>query len=176
VRSNYFDIHSGTFRNQVGDVPEMPRNKVDEDKDRTCSYGLHFCSIAYLPHFSDSDGGHTMIVRINPKDVVSIPGDYANTKGRCCRYEVIAEYKEDWRSKIDKGESGWNSPLYSSNGEEYDFDEEEYEEHLSNVQSGYCCNSNNSCDEDCEEYGVKPSGHKFHNVRDNTGKFTKKNW
>jgi len=91
VRSNYFDIHSGKFRNQVGDVPEMPRNMVDEDKDRTCSKGLHFCSIAYLPHFADSDGGHTMIVKINPRDVVSIPTDYNNSKGRACRYEVVGE-------------------------------------------------------------------------------------
>jgi hypothetical protein len=173
VRSNYFDIHSGTFRNQVGDVCEMPRNRVDEDKERTCSYGLHFCSIAYLPSFSDSDGGHTMIVKINPKDVVSIPADYNNTKGRTCRYEVVAEYKDDWRSKIDRGESGWNSPLYSSNGGEYEdccdddcdecyLDEEDYEDSFDNQNNDY--------------YGVKPSGHKFHNVRDNTGKFTKKNW
>ena len=172
VRSNYFDIHSGTFRNQVGDVCEMPRNRVDEDKERTCSYGLHFCSIAYLPSFSDSDGGHTMIVKINPKDVVAIPADYNNTKGRTCRYEVVAEYKDDWRSKIDRGESGWNSPLYSSNGGEYDedddcdcdecyLDEEDYEESFDNQNNDY--------------YGVKPSGQKFHNVRDNTGKFTKKN-
>ena len=172
VRKNYMDIHSGTFRNMVGDVCEMPRNRVDEERERTCSYGLHFCSIAYLPHFSDSDGGHTMIVKINPKDVVSIPADYNNTKGRTCRYEVVAEYKDDWRSKIDRGESGWNSPLYSSNGGEYDdccdddcdecyLDEEDYEESFDN-QNDY--------------YGVKPSGHKFHNVRDKTGKFTKKSW
>ena len=175
VRSSYMDIHSGTFRNMVGDVCEMPRNKVDEDKNRTCSTGLHFCSIKYLPHFADSDGGHTMIVKINPRDVTSIPSDYSNTKGRCCRYEVVAEYKDDWRSKIDRGESGWNSPLYSSNGGEYDedddccdddcdecyLDEEDYEESFDN-QKDY--------------YGVKPSGQKFHNVRDNTGKFTKKNW
>lgn len=119
VRSNYFDIHSGKFRNQVGDVCEMPRNGVDEDKNRTCSAGLHFCSIKYLPHFTDSDGGKTMIVKINPRDVVSFPVDYGNTKGRCCRYEVVAEYKEDWRSKLKRDESGWESELYSSNGEVY---------------------------------------------------------
>ena len=163
VRSNYFDIHSGTFRNQVGDVCEMPRNKVDEDKDRTCSYGLHFCSIAYLPNFSDSDGGHTMIVKINPKDVVAIPQDYANTKGRTCKYEVVAEYKEDWRSKIDRGESGWDSGLYSSDGGDYEYDE--YEEDYDDE----CCESES-------DYGFKPSGHKFHNVRGTDGKFVKKNW
>lgn len=171
VRSTYMDIHSGTFRNMVGDVCEMPRYRVDEDKDRTCSSGLHFCSIKYLPSFSDSNGGKTMIVKINPKDVVSIPSDYQNTKGRCSRYEVVAEYKEDWRIKIDKGESGWNSPLYSSNGQEYAWlNEEEYEDSYDDSDEDYD-------DEDSEsEYGYKPSGHKFHNVRDNSGKFTKKSW
>jgi hypothetical protein len=166
VRSNYYDIHSGTFRNQVGDTCEMPRNKVDEDKERTCSYGLHFCSIKYLPSFRDSDGGKTMIVKINPKDVVAIPADYNNTKGRTCRYEVVSEYKEDWRSKLDRDESGWDSELYSSDGGDYDFeDEDEYEDEYDDIDP-----------ENNDYYGIKPSGQKFHNVRDNTGKFTKKVW
>jgi hypothetical protein len=166
VRSNYMDIHSGTFDNSVGKVCEMPRNRVDEDKDRTCSYGLHFCSIAYLPHFSDSNGGHTMIVKINPADVVAIPADYNNAKGRTCRYEVVAEYKEDWRSKVDRGESGFDSNLYSSDGGEYEWDEEDED---------YACDDCDCEDGDCH-YGVKPNGQKFHNVRDESGKFTKKNW
>lgn len=124
VKSDYKDIHSGTFDNSVGKVCEMLRNKVDEDKDRTCSYGLHFCSIAYLPHFSDSNGGHTMIVKINPKDVVAIPSDYNNTKGRTCRYEVVGEYTDDWRSKLDRGENGFDSPLYDEDGNEYEDDEQ----------------------------------------------------
>jgi hypothetical protein len=33
-----------------------------------------------------------MIVKINPADVVAIPTDYNNQKGRCCRYEVVDEY------------------------------------------------------------------------------------
>lgn len=90
VRPDWKDIHSGTFDNSVGAVCSMVRNQVDEDKDRTCSYGLHFCSQDYLPHFS-SAGGHTIIVKINPADVVAIPADYHDTKGRCCRYEVVAE-------------------------------------------------------------------------------------
>ena len=183
VRSNYKDIHSGTFDNSVGKVCEMPRNGVDEDKNRTCSAGLHFCSIKYLPSFTDSDGGKTMIVKINPRDVVAIPADYNNTKGRTCRYEVVAEYKDDWRSKIQREESGWDSDLYSSDGGEYEFDDEDEE----------CSYSDPDCDENhcfCEdqkngwvkhkrnndEYGVKPNGHKYHNVRGQNGKFVKKNW
>lgn len=91
VRKNWKDIHSGTFDNSVGSICKMERNQVDEDKDRTCSYGLHFCSQDYLPQFRDSNGGHTVIVKINPADVIAIPSDYNNTKGRCCRYEVVAE-------------------------------------------------------------------------------------
>lgn len=92
VSPDWKDIHSGTFDNSVGKVCQMERNQVDEDKDRTCSCGLHFCSQEYLPHFS-SAGGHTVIVKINPADVICIPQDYNNTKGRCCRYEVVAEMK-----------------------------------------------------------------------------------
>jgi hypothetical protein len=33
-----------------------------------------------------------MILKINPADVVSIPSDYNNTKGRTCRYEVVGEH------------------------------------------------------------------------------------
>ena len=42
VRSDYKDIHSGTFSNKVGDVCEMVRNRVCDNKDQTCSAGLHF--------------------------------------------------------------------------------------------------------------------------------------
>lgn len=88
VRDNYFDCHSGTMDNSVGKVVEMQRNEVDDDKDRTCSTGLHFCSISYLSHFG---GARTVILKINPRDVVSIPSDYNDSKGRACRYEVIGE-------------------------------------------------------------------------------------
>ena len=121
VRPDYFDIHTGnTHRNMIGDKPSMQRNRVDDNRERTCSDGLHFCSIAYLPHFSYEEGGHTMIVKVNPRDVVSIPADYNNTKGRACLYEVVDEYTEDWRAKLDKGENGFNSPLYAEDGSDLD--------------------------------------------------------
>lgn len=92
VKNDYTDIHSGTFDNSVGQVCEMPRNEVNEDKDQTCSTGLHFCSLEYLPHFGWGDGNRVMILKINPRDVVSIPSDYNNAKGRTCRYVVVDEH------------------------------------------------------------------------------------
>ena len=94
VREDYKDIYSGKFDNSVGQTVEMERNQVDDEKDRTCSTGLHFCSQEYLGQFGGSDS-RTMILKINPRDVVSIPSDYHSTKGRCCRYEVIGELGVD---------------------------------------------------------------------------------
>jgi hypothetical protein len=169
VKSDYKDIYSGTFDNSVGSICEMRRNQVDEDKDRTCSYGLHFCSIAYLPNFLDSNGGKTMIVKINPKDVVAIPADYNNTKGRTCRYEVVGEYTENWREKLGRNESGWDAPLYSSDGGEYE-DDCDYDDPCEESTWGDECYDDPQ-DEAFDEYGVKPSGQKYHNLRDENGKF-----
>ena len=91
VRDNYTDIHSGKFDNSVGQVVSMERRDVDDNRERTCSTGLHFCSKAYLPKFGGWSGNRIVIVKIDPADVVSIPSDYNNTKGRTCRYEVVGE-------------------------------------------------------------------------------------
>jgi len=161
VRADYFDIHTGTYDNHIGEKPSMPRNMVDENKDKTCSKGLHFCSIAYLPHFSDSNGGHTMIVKINPRDVVSIPADYNNTKGRCCLYEVVGEYGDGWRTKLTEGSSGWDNTLYSSDGGEYVPPVPSEEE----IADAY---------DDEVVYGVKPSGIRYYAKRDEKGRFFSK--
>jgi hypothetical protein len=92
VRDDYTDCHSGTMDNSIGKIVEMPRNEVDDERDRTCSTGLHFCSHSYLKHFG---GDRIVIVKINPADVVSIPSDYDDAKGRACRYEVISEIAND---------------------------------------------------------------------------------
>jgi hypothetical protein len=88
VRDDYLDCHSGTMDNSVGKIVEMERNEVDDNRNNTCSAGLHFCGHSYLAHFS---GARTVIVKINPRDVVSIPSDYNDAKGRACRYEVVGE-------------------------------------------------------------------------------------
>ena len=93
VRNDYKDIHSNTISNHVGAVVTMDRKAVNANRNETCSTGLHFCSLAYLKDsgFGSSMAHRTMLVKINPKNVVSIPSDYNNSKGRCCEYEVIGE-------------------------------------------------------------------------------------
>ncbi|WP_051504147.1 hypothetical protein [Sphingomonas jaspsi] len=92
VNADYTDCHTGTMDNSIGNVVEQPRNECDEDPDRTCSYGLHFCSTAYLPAFGAYNGNRrVLVVKLHPKDVVAFPRDYNVSKGRACRYEVVGE-------------------------------------------------------------------------------------
>jgi len=90
VRSDFTDHHTGTMDNSVGTVVEMQRNQVCEDKDKTCSYGLHFAAHEYASTFGGHDS-RMVIVKINPADVVSIPSDYNNQKGRACKYLILEE-------------------------------------------------------------------------------------
>lgn len=99
VRDDFKDVHSGTMDNSPGQIVEMERHDVDDDRDRTCSTGLHFCGMSYLSHFG---GERTVIVKINPKDVVSIPSDYNEAKGRACRYAVIGELGVSPEQAFDK--------------------------------------------------------------------------
>lgn len=92
VKPNFKDIHSGRVDYSIGKVVEMPRNQVDDNRNNTCSAGLHFCSLDYLKNFGSSNDP-IIIVKIDPADVVSIPSDYRNTKGRTWRMEVLGLHK-----------------------------------------------------------------------------------
>jgi len=128
VRDDYRDFYTGKMDNSVGTILEMPRNQVDKDKDTTCSYGLHFCSLSYLPHYH---GGHgrVMIGKINPADVVAIPSDYNNAKGRAARYEIIGEHTSEHNE-------AFTSPVYRG-VEPVDPDEHDDEDEHDDWQDGY---------------------------------------
>lgn len=115
VDDNYLDCYTHTVMNkpysimsidEAGDGPwvagqvtteivdgytvvSMPRQAVDADRSRDCSVGLHFCSLEYLGNFNRGTG-NIIIVKINPADIVAIPYDYNNTKGRCWKYTIIS--------------------------------------------------------------------------------------
>jgi hypothetical protein len=97
VDEDYMSIHSGPdgkVRYRVGDRPSMPRARVDDARDRTCSFGLHFASFGFASRFGAGQTRHVMIVKIHPRDVVAIPNDHADQKGRACLMEVIGERKD----------------------------------------------------------------------------------
>ena len=80
-----------SFRNNIGDVVTMKRHRVDDNRDRACSYGLHVGSIKYVTKYG-GENSDIVIVKVNPKDVVSIPKDENCQKVRCCKYIVVDKY------------------------------------------------------------------------------------
>lgn len=132
VRRDYQDVHSGKFSNKVGSKIVMPRNAVCDDPDKGCSYGFHVGSLEYASGWGD----RVVIVKVNPKNCVSVPKDHSFQKLRTCAYEVVGDYT----APMDN--------TYSDDGSGDDLDD--------------------------EIYGVKPSGDKFWNVRDSSGKFAAK--
>lgn len=88
VRSDYTDVHTGTFDNSVGKEVSMPRNMVNEDPEQTCSAGLHVAALHYVSCFG---GDKLLKCEVDPRDVVAIPIDYKNSKMRTCRYKVVED-------------------------------------------------------------------------------------
>jgi hypothetical protein len=90
VRSDFRDKHSGRFDNSPGSVHSMPRHDVDDDRNKTCSYGFHAAAYEYARGFM-APGDKMVAVKIDPANVVSVPSDYGNQKLRCTSYEVMFE-------------------------------------------------------------------------------------
>lgn len=121
IRENFTDIWSGKFDNSPGQTIKMRRNQVDDNPTRTCSKGLHFCSMAYLPHFGSGPGHRIIIVKVNPRDIVSVPLDYNHAKVRCCEYTVLSEYTGDDKDDLLGSKAVWSDEDF----EDHEWDDEE---------------------------------------------------
>lgn len=91
VTSELTDCHTQSIDNSPGQVVSMSRNEVDDNPDNHCSSGLHAGTFSYASGF----GRRVVLVKINPRDCVSVPNDHNASKLRTCRYEVVSEYKKD---------------------------------------------------------------------------------
>jgi hypothetical protein len=119
VRNDFKDKYRGVFDNSVGKICKMQRAKVDDDRARGCSDGLHAGALNYVAGYGSLESGdRIVIVKINPKDVVSVPSDCNCEKLRTCQYEVVGEYQGELLK-----------PLYSASftEDEYGEDEEDYD-------------------------------------------------
>lgn len=148
VREDYTDWYSGKFLNTVGTEHKMERNEVDDDRNVTCSTGLHICSLPYVKSWlRENDSLRVMVVKINPADVVSVPYDYNNTKMRCCRYVVISELDRDQFDFTDPDFEGAFDTIVDrefnkvddDDDDDYDedvnsYDDEDYDDYLSDYE------------------------------------------
>lgn len=105
VNSDFKDKWKGTFDNKVGQVCEMRRAKVDDNRGRGCSAGLHAGALNYVATYGSVDAGdNIVIVKINPEDVVSVPSDCNCEKLRTCKYEVVGLYQGELPKPLYKAE------------------------------------------------------------------------
>ena len=130
VRSDFKDKYRGVFDNSVGQVCEMVRAKVDDNREVGCSQGLHAGALSYVASYGSVDSGDKIvIVKINPKDVVSVPKDCDCQKLRTCRYEVVGLYEGELDRPMYSADYS-NSPIYNDDYDpDYDEDDDEDEEY-----------------------------------------------
>ena len=151
LRSNYTDVHSGKFDNSVGNVLEMPRNKVDDNKENGCSYGFHAGTLEYARGFRPMNG-KLVLVEINPADVVSIPLDCECQKLRTCKYMVVQEYE------VPLEDLTYESRYTTDYDDDVDREWEDTYESWSdcgncNCGDCACCDNSCDCDDDDDDEG-----------------------
>lgn len=75
----------GQIPNRVGSVITMPRSEVQYDPGVGCSYGLHVGTRSYAIGWAPI----LLRVKVNPRDVVSVPFECDSQKMRVCEYTVL---------------------------------------------------------------------------------------
>lgn len=83
--------------NLPGSRVTFPRNLVDDNVNNGCSQGLHVGTFNYANDF----GARVVKVKVNPRDVVSVPMDCECQKVRCCEYLVVEEVEKKLPENFD---------------------------------------------------------------------------
>jgi hypothetical protein len=83
---------SGQIYNGIGEVIEVVRNGVCDDRNVHCAAGsLHIGSLDYARSWANK----VVLVKVDPMDVVSVPNDCGCQKCRVCKYEVVSDFVEE---------------------------------------------------------------------------------
>ena len=94
----YTDYHSRSFKIKIGEPVSMPREKCDAVQENTCSRGLHVAGKSWLRE--NYFGSRSLIVLVNPADVVAVPPEDNYGKMRTCAYYPIGIVKRDDEGEI----------------------------------------------------------------------------
>lgn len=118
---------NGRILNTVGSEIEVKRYDVDDNRDHHCSFGLHVGSLDYARDFAR---GAVVVVKVNPKDVVSVPADYNCQKCRVSAYKVVSEFGEEIKAPV-VDES--NNPIPNEDSKKRDEFVERVDKYLRNM-------------------------------------------
>lgn len=110
-------VVDGHIPNKPGSVIEMPRSEVEHDPSIGCHTGLHAGTYDYASSFGSGHVSKLLIVKINPRDVVSVPTDCNAQKLRTCRYTVL--------DVVDNPLSG--TTYYGEDDADYDDEDEDWD-------------------------------------------------
>ena len=174
LRKDFTSIHAGpgivnsveytnaSLDNSPGNVVEFSRSKVVANSGIGCAVGLHAGTHEYASSFAQ---GKLVLVKINPRDVVSVPTDCDAQKLRVCRYEVLEEVEAKYESVIYTDQDGFIDPEYSEGGsldyldtsyddeDEYDVDPYEDEDDDYDEEEDYWDESEEEDDDEDEDDG-----------------------
>jgi len=113
------DIYTGkSFRNNVGDTASMKRRQVCDDHTQGCDSGLHVGTYDYACNWAGSTGV-VVLVKFNPKDIVSVPSDCECQKMRVSSYEVISVAREQLEEAVYSDRLAMTPDEYYNDQEDY---------------------------------------------------------
>lgn len=106
--------HNGHIPNPDGAIVEMARSSVNDNSSIGCAVGLHAGTYSYATGWSQ---GALLLVKINPRDVVSVPDDSSFQKLRVSRYTVLSHIVDRLESRVYNPEE---APVTEEDEEELD--------------------------------------------------------
>lgn len=109
-RGTFIDYNLAT---QMGDGIVRPLRKL-------WGTTVHVGALDYIKSYGHQ-GDVVLLVKVNPRDAVSVPSDHNAQKLRVCRYEVLSVYEGGSDLLGEKVEL--DRACYSDDGSEYDDDE-----------------------------------------------------
>lgn len=129
----YTDAHSRSFVIQIGKPVVMDRKKCDPVQENTCSHGLHVAGKSWLE--AGYFGKTSLIVLVNPTDVVAVPPKDSYGKMRVCAYYPVAIVERDEEGKIvsDKYPDGFEDDFMDIISYKGTINNEETEKYTLNV-------------------------------------------
>lgn len=126
---------NGAIPNKPGSIIELARSQVQFDPAVGCASGLHVGTYAYASGWAR---GVLVTVKVNPRDVVSVPTECEAQKIRTCRYEVLEVTEQKYEGTT------WD---------EEDWDDEDWDEDEGDECACHACTCEDHSCEECEDYG-----------------------